>query len=177
MVIKFIFSTTFALRSLYTLSCRDVSILDSAGKEIVFCQSWAQYISQFQANSIPLQWLLHILELSMARSHYQMALSNQNYVHYKSRLQKKQKIKPTVSPFRIHVCNTVGNNFASQSYGNYSQKYEPITDIVANLHASRKHLIHLISRTIRQMYNIPFFMSSLSYFFPKRNSHFQFSFR
>ena len=105
----------------------------------------------------------------MARSHYQMALSNQNYVHYKSRLQKKQKIKPTVSPFRIHVCNTVGNNLANQSYGNYSQKYEPITDIVANLHASRKRLIHLISRTIRQMYNIPFFMSSLSYFFPKRN--------
>ena len=89
MVIKFIFSTTFVTPSLYTLSCRDVSILDSAGKEIVFCQYWAQYISQFQANSIPLQWLLHILELSMARSHYQMALSNQNYVHWKSRLQKK----------------------------------------------------------------------------------------
>ena len=93
-----------------------------------------------------------------------MALSNQNYVHYKSRLQKKQKIKPTVSPFRIHVCNTVGNNLESQSYGNYSQKYEPITDIVANLHASRKHLIHLISRTIRQMYNIPFLCQAYSIF-------------
>ena len=61
MVIKFIFITTFAPRSLYTLSCcRDVSILDIAEKEIVFRQSWAQYISQFQANSILVQWLLHI---------------------------------------------------------------------------------------------------------------------
>ena len=87
MVIKFIFSTTFA--PYHGLCCRDVSILDSAGKEIVFRQSWAQYIFQFQANSIPLQWLIHILELPMARSHYQIALSNQNYVHCKSRLQKK----------------------------------------------------------------------------------------
>ena len=38
------------------------TVLVSASKEIIFCQSREQYISQFQANSIPCQWLPHILE-------------------------------------------------------------------------------------------------------------------
>ena len=32
------------------------------------------------------------------------------------------------------------NYFASQSFGNYTQKYEPITNIVANLHATRENI-------------------------------------
>ena len=42
--------------------------------------------------------------------------------------------------FRIDVCNMVLNYFASQSFGNYTQKYEPITNIVANLHATRENI-------------------------------------
>ena len=87
MVIKFIFITTFAPRSLYTLSCcRDVSILDIAEKEIAILSSiYFSIPGQFYSRAM----IASYLELSMARSQYQMAFSNQKCVHCKSRLQKK----------------------------------------------------------------------------------------